>query len=836
MATQMLSPQQRSQLAARVRERYLAEAGLAMRELSDLVLDRLTAALSESGTTQEIQKRSDAWSAYRENRAAWVAGTHKAWAEGAQAAPKKKDSDFDISVLTLEGEETVEHKIIASRLVTAVVDTLGAELNDLHHRIKHIEERAELAPHDMLRLDVLLLAVVEQWAASGMPQGSWHLIQDVVRRHFVERIKTICADCNKILIDQGVLPTVEAMNRVKRPAAKAPSTPDHRETGADGRAAEHPADEMGSRQGVGGEVPRMPGVPQAPSPPQRRSGPLFGGRLGWGADPAGAATGSDSATQGPPFSEATSGPPMSSAHDAQSPYAAGGVHEETRMMTQATPMGRARMRAQGVIGQLKRLLVKAGGSHFDSSDAPHAPSPALAAAIARRPAQGRSTYEAAGDTIEDFSPAGVEVVANRLREQTVELKKKAGTQAEKATIEIVALMFQSILAEERIAPAIRVWIARLQMPVLRVALAEPEFFGTLNHPARQLIDRIGSCAMGFDAGSVTSEALEAEMKRIVQVIEQYPETGRRVFELMYEEFQKFLTRFLTDQEATKQVVGVAQQIEEKETLTVQYTIELRNMLKDMPVRDEIRGFLFKVWAEVLAVAAIRKGRKHEETLMFKKSATDLVWSAGAKPNRSDRTRVIQELPQLLQRLRSGMTLLGIPPSEQDGHIKVISDTLADAFLAKTQAIGHDQMQAMAQRMANLEDAFHDEAMDELPLDARSIEMMLGVSASSIEIVTNGGSKPSPAMVAWAHELQPGSWFTLDHNGRLNQVQFVWRSDRKHLNLFTGSDGRSFLIQAGRLAGYLQAGLLLPQEEEALTVRATREALTKLDANPERLLG
>jgi hypothetical protein len=39
----------------------------------------------------------------------------------------------------------------------------------------------------------------------------------------------------------------------------------------------------------------------------------------------------------------------------------------------------------------------------------------------------------------------------------------------------------------------------------------------------------------------------------------------------------------------------------------------------------------------------------------------------------------------------------------------------------------------------------------------------------------------------------------------------------------------------RLAAYLQAGLLTAFEDEALTVRATREALTKLDANPERLL-
>jgi hypothetical protein len=70
---------------------------------------------------------------------------------------------------------------------------------------------------------------------------------------------------------------------------------------------------------------------------------------------------------------------------------------------------------------------------------------------------------------------------------------------------------------------------------------------------------------------------------------------------------------------------------------------------------------------------------------------------------------------------------------------------------------------------------------------------------------------------------------------LNQVQYAWRSDRGQLHLFASSDGRSFLVQLRRLASYLQAGLIVPAEEETLTVRATRDALAKLDANPERLL-
>ena len=373
------------------------------------------------------------------------------------------------------------------------------------------------------------------------------------------------------------------------------------------------------------------------------------------------------------------------------------------------------------------------------------------------------------------------------------------------------------------------------MPVLRVALAEPDFFGTLNHPTRLLSDRMGSCVMGFDASGINGSALETEIKRIVQVIEQYPETGKRVYQLVYEEFQKFLAQFLTGSAATQKVVGVAQQVEQKETLTIQYTIEMRNMLKDMPVREEIRQFLFKVWAEVLAVAAVRKGPQHAETMALKRASTDLVWAASAKPNRSDRARVIQDLPNLLQKLRTGMTLLGVAPSEQDAHIKTVSDTLADAFMSKTQAVPTEQIAAMAERLAHLEDFVSDEGMADLPLDAQTIEMMLGIDASNIDVVADGGSKPTAAMLAWAQELQVGSWFTLDHNGRLAQVQFVWRSERKQLNLFASTDGRSYLVQAGRLAAYLQAGLLLPQEEEALTVRATRDALAKIKANPERLL-
>jgi hypothetical protein len=535
-------------------------------------------------------------------------------------------------------------------------------------------------------------------------------------------------------------------------------------------------------------------------------------------------------------------------------YIAQAEAEETRMQTATTPLARARMRAQGVMGQLKSMLVQRVAG-FEDTRGPQM-SPQLAAAMAPRPAvrmpgyqrtqqgggasmqgqeggivQGQMYAGVSAQIVEGMQPAQVN---NALREQTKELKKVADTDGEKATIEIVALMFQSILAEERIPTGVRVWFARLQMPVLRLALSEPEFFGTMQHPARRLIDRMGSCVLGFDA-NVGSAELEAEIKRIVQTIEQYPETGRRVFQLVFDEFEKFLGKFLTESKATAKVVSLAQQVEQKETAAIQFTIELRKMLGNLPLRDEIREFLFKVWAEVLALAAMKNGGQHESTLALKQVAADLLWAASAKPSRAERAKVIADLPDLLKRLRTGMNLLGLTAPVQDEHIKKLSDTLAEAFMSKTAAMDSTQVAEVAQRIRHLEDFVSEEEVGDLPLDAESIELMLGIDMTGVEIVSEGGTEPTQAMRAWAMELERGSWFHLDHKGKMARVQYSWRSKRGQLFLFADTSGLTYLFQLKRLAAYLQAGLMAPVEDETLTVRATRAALTKIDAQPDRLL-
>ncbi|MFT4193090.1 DUF1631 family protein, partial [Ottowia sp.] len=513
--------------------------------------------------------------------------------------------------------------------------------------------------------------------------------------------------------------------------------------------------------------------------------------------------------------------------------------QETRMMTGVTPMARIRERAQGVLGQLRRMLSDRVAG-FDTGAPAGPPSPRLAQALAEPPTPFAVTelMERPGAGVSDIGEmpgAQVEAVATQLRRRANALKAKADKPSEKATIEIVALMFQAILAEERIPAALRVWFARLQIPVLRLALAEPDFFASVQHPARQLIDRMGACALGFDAAQIGGSRLEREIKRIVQVIEQYPETGRRVYQLVLDEFKKFLGRSLTENNAVQQAATLAQQVEQKEALSIQYTIELRRMLDPVPVSEDVREFLFRIWSDVLAMAAVRHGPQHAETLRFKQAAADLLWSVSPRSDRAERGRVVQKLAGVIAVLREGMTSVAIPADEQDGHIKLLNDAVMQAFVSRAESISQSTLDGLARGLAALEDVVTDDPEGDVLLDPGLIELMFGVEGDALEVISTGGSQPGEGMLQWAHELELGSWFSLDHQGAVAQVQYVWRSERGQLHLLASGGGRSYLVQTRRLAAYLQAGLLVPVEDEALTVRATREALAKLNATPDQLL-
>ena len=779
-------------LATEVRDRFVKEVDAALPSLVSVAKKAFSAV--DVKDTRAYMHLHTAIMELRNHADAWVSGMQREWSGALTGGDTRMGTPAALTptVLALVGDEEVESRILSSRLVLGISDMAAQEFNDLRIRMRHLDGSHDLHPKDVMRPETLARIVVDQWTEAQMSRESWANIHEHMRIALAHLVTEAYHHANEFLIQHEVLPQIDL-----RPLMR--------------RAADVGVGVGGSGGGVSGF-----GADGAAQTSTGRFGGAAGGGFGGGSGAGGPGTGAGgSGAAGAGAGRGTG---------------QGSVDQETRLMTAASPMHRVRQRAQGVLGQLRRLL----SDRIDDFDVerPLVPSPGLAAAM-------RVTDDGFPVTLlmarEPGSPVDVGMVVRYVDQRADGLKKQTNRDSEKAIVEIVALMFQAILAEERIPAVVRVWFARLQIPVLRVAMVEPDFFSSMDHPARQLIDRMGGCVLGFDAAGLEGGRLEAEIRRVVQVIEQYPETGKRVFQLVFEEFKKFLSRHLTGTDVAKRLVSVAQQVEQKEALSIQYTIELRKLLDTMPVTDEIREFMFKVWADVMAMGAVRNGGQHAETLALKRTATDLVWAASPKPTSRERTAVVQGLPNLLQRLRKGMDMLAMSTEQQELHIKSVNDAVAQAFLNRSNTISAEQIEQLARSLAALEDVVTDDAAGDVMLDPSSIELMLGVDASALEVITHGGSDPSEGMLAWARELEIGQWFQLQYQDQPIQVQYAWRSDRGQIHLFSTASGNSYLIQARRLASYLQAGLIFPTEEEALTVRATRMAIAKLEAEPTRLL-
>lgn len=820
---------------------------LGLPQIDQAVGGFLNTLLRQVGAQSDMRKRQDANLVFGQKRASWLDALSRSLSEAARnSAVRAFHSSRTLQTASLDklelvGDEVVENKIIASRIALTAMETLAPGLDALRIRMKSLGD-VDWPDADLLLPDTFSLLLVESWLEVQLARDDLQLCMEPLQRAATALMQSGYDEINRFLAEQGVSAERAVRLRTREAPSSTSSAAPLAGREASGGIAPQALDQ--SRYavqsghyggGMSGDVvqrdPRF-AVPGGMSgggvafhgPGVGSSGASFGGPVvsgGWAGAGGG---GGDAGVMYPGGPSVTAGPRGQ------------GVSGGPGGFFVAPPIAMARGRAQQAMTQLRQILVPAGGGAPLIGIARPA-SAGLAQALAMQPLHaggGDSTIDAA---IEGgrYTAAIVAKVASKARESSTKLKEKAETDSEKAIIEVVALMFQSILTEERIAPAVRVWFARLQVPVLRVALDEPEFFSDEGHPTRKLIDRMGAVALGFDAASVNADTLEGEVRRIVQVIEQYPETGRRVFELVYAEFERFLTKHLTEKAGTAKVISVAQQVEQKETLAIKYTIEFRTLLNDVSVDDEVRQFLFKIWAEVLALAAMKNGAQHEATMSFKRTAADLVWAASAKPNRSERTQVIQSLPAILQRLRAGLVLMGMEGEAQDLQIKVLTDTLAKAFLSKAAPIPLEHIEAMVRRLANVEEFLGDDVLGELPLDAENIEMMTGIDSAALQVIADDGTKVGESMLAWAQQLALGSWFTLNHNGTSAAVQYVWHSERKQLHLFVANDGMTYLVQLNRLASYLEAKLLVPSEEDALTTRATRDAIEKLNANPERLL-
>jgi hypothetical protein len=225
------------------------------------------------------------------------------------------------------------------------------------------------------------------------------------------------------------------------------------------------------------------------------------------------------------------------------------------------------------------------------------------------------------------------------------------------TLDLVFLVFDRLLQENRLEEPIRSLIGRLQIPVARLALRDKTLFADPDHPARRLINRLVETALGWvDDGLRGPGSLSSRIELVVsQVLEDEGPHPQRIHEL-----DAAFARLMAEEKAQARDAQErgCRELREREERSSAETVVRRHIEECLAASEEVPdallSFVAEGWARVM-VAAYREGGI--EGASWQRAAVildQLIWSVQPKLDDDDRRELLRHIPELLRNLREDL--------------------------------------------------------------------------------------------------------------------------------------------------------------------------------------
>lgn len=344
-----------------------------------------------------------------------------------------------------------------------------------------------------------------------------------------------------------------------------------------------------------------------------------------------------------------------------------------------TPASDSWASGKQIVGDALKQFLKGGMQEPDSRlNEPHEPRPvSLAGALAALPAN--SVYhvlkEANVNTLGDVLDENGEV-RNLILENRHALASMASDAGEMMTIDVVGMIFEFMLRDPQVPTGVRAQLGRLQLLLLKMALLDPQLLMQRDHPARMLINRVGTISHGVKENEPFSERLTAEIDRIVEVLLSGATEGSdEVMPRLLDEFEAFATHELrTTDHKVERAVAVIEKAEQRSAHVRQLRAQLRKVLSVVKTDPYLQRLIEDWW-----LLAIEKAEQTDPELArrYRQLVPELVWSILEKRTERDRSQLLAVLPNMLADLKNGLNSVKCTEKQEflgwliDNHTRAI---------------------------------------------------------------------------------------------------------------------------------------------------------------------
>jgi len=262
-------------------------------------------------------------------------------------------------------------------------------------------------------------------------------------------------------------------------------------------------------------------------------------------------------------------------------------------------------------------------------------------------------------------PAGGAVSTNVLHDLKASNVGASMGQMDAMTLDIVSMLFDQLFDDPKVPAGVKALVARLQIPVLKVAIADKSIFSKKDHPAREMLDILGDFAgrlpADFDREHPTYPKLDALLHEVLAGYEDkldiFQATNAKLRALMGEE----------EQRAAKEADAAARQVAQRENLALagnDAREQVKSRMKEGKAPKPVIAFLAKHWIKYLVLVHVQSGKDSEPWKSAVETMDLLIWSVEPKLDQAQRKKLASSVPTILKKITAGATAAGIEDTER----------------------------------------------------------------------------------------------------------------------------------------------------------------------------
>ena len=230
-------------------------------------------------------------------------------------------------------------------------------------------------------------------------------------------------------------------------------------------------------------------------------------------------------------------------------------------------------------------------------------------------------------------------------------------QVDNDVINLVAMLFEFILDDRHLHSVMKSLLGRLQIPMLKVALTDKNFFNRGGHPARKLLNEMALAATGWtEKRPGQRDPLLDKISAVVNRILADFSTDVSLFNELLDDFNRFTD---LDQRRRDLVEQRLRDAEEGRARHEQATADARELLhKAMDERllpEPVQDMLHGPWSHYLHWLALQESTGSEAWQRARTLTEQLIWTIDPAPLTATTRELLQQtIPQVIEQLRGAL--------------------------------------------------------------------------------------------------------------------------------------------------------------------------------------